>query len=141
MQAGMTVGSVQTVAVPGGTDLWLHFNAGFAQTEQTSEKERTADVRLAFDPDPAAHHLHQARADGQAQASASVLARGRAVRLAERLEDEALLLERNADAGIFHRELQKQLIGAESIHCEFYLNTSLIGELHRVADQVQQNLA
>jgi len=38
-------------------------------------------------------------ADGQAQAGAAVLAAGAAVRLLERLEDDLLLVRRDADAG------------------------------------------
>ena len=42
----------------------------------------------------------QLAADGQAQAGAAVLAAGAAVGLLERLEDDLLLVRRNADAGV-----------------------------------------
>jgi len=44
-------------------------------------------------------------ADGEAEAGAAVLACRAGVRLLERLEDDALLLERDADAGIADGEL------------------------------------
>ena len=46
---------------------------------------------VALDPDPPAHHRDQLRRDRQAQARAAVLARRRAVRLGERLEDRPCL--------------------------------------------------
>ena len=53
-----------------------------------------------------AHQGHQPGGDGQAQAGAAVLPRGRGVRLLEGLEDPLLLVGRDADAGVAHREAQ-----------------------------------
>ncbi len=53
-----------------------------------------AVAHVALHPDPAAHHLHQSRGDGQAQPGAAELARRGAVRLRESLEDELLLFRR-----------------------------------------------
>src|SRR6266404_3224773 len=47
--------------------------------------------------------------DGEAQSGAAVLAARAAVRLLERLEDDLLLLERDADAGIGDREGEDRL--------------------------------
>ena len=60
-------------------------------------------ARRALDPEPAAHHRDQPRRDRQPEAGAAVLARGRAVGLGEGLEDQLLLLGRDADAGVAHR--------------------------------------
>ena len=48
--------------------------------------------------------LGQLAADRQAQAGAAVLAAGARVGLLERLEDDLLLLGRDADAGVGHLE-------------------------------------
>ncbi len=50
--------------------------------------------------DFAAEQAGQLAADGEAEAGAAVFAAGRGIGLLERLEDDLLLLQRNADAGI-----------------------------------------
>ena len=52
----------------------------------------------------AAEQAGQLAADGEAEAGAAVLAAGAGVGLLERLEDDALLLGRDADAGVRHLE-------------------------------------
>ena len=59
-----------------------------------------------FDPDRASHQFRQLLADRQAQPGAAVLARGAGVGLRERLEEAALALFIQPDAGIAHGELQ-----------------------------------
>ena len=54
--------------------------------------------------DFAAEQHGQFAADGEAQAGAAVLARGAGVGLLEGLEDEPLLLRRDADAGVLDGE-------------------------------------
>ena len=51
-------------------------------------------------PDFAAEQARNFAADRQAQAGAAVFAAGAAVGLLERLEDDLLLLRRDADAGV-----------------------------------------
>ena len=48
----------------------------------------------------AAEKVRQFAADGETEAGAAVFAAGGRVRLLERFEDELLLLQRNADAGV-----------------------------------------
>ena len=67
------------------------------------EMERAAAF-AALDPDQAAEYPDQVPADRQAQAGSAELARGRSVRLAERLEDDRVLLRRDADARIAARQ-------------------------------------
>ena len=50
--------------------------------------------------DFAAEQVGQFAADGEAQAGSAVLAAGAGIGLLEGLEDDALFLRRNADAGI-----------------------------------------
>ena len=52
------------------------------------------------------HLLDQLRGDRQAEPGAAVVARRRAIRLRERLEDQRLLFRRDADAGVRDREVQ-----------------------------------
>jgi hypothetical protein len=59
--------------------------------------------------DLAAEQPGDLAADGQPQAGPPVLAAGAAVGLLEGLEDDLLLLEGDADAGIRHREGQHRL--------------------------------
>jgi hypothetical protein len=66
--------------------------------------EGAADAGRADEPDLAAEQPRQLAADREAEAGAAVLARGRAVGLLERLEDDLLLVGRDADAGVRDRE-------------------------------------
>ncbi len=74
--------------------------------------KRAALTNFALDPDPAAHQLDELRRDCQTQPRAAVLARRRAVRLRECLEDHTLLFGRNADAGVTHGEMQHTGVSA-----------------------------
>src|SRR5205807_9033100 len=64
------------------------------------QRKRGADAFLARHADLAAQQARDLAADGEAEAGAAVLAGGRGVGLLERLEDDALLLLGDADAGI-----------------------------------------
>src|SRR6185369_5130165 len=70
------------------------------------QREGRALRRRADKADLTAEQTRELAADGQAQASAAVLARGRSVGLLEGLEDDLLLVARDADAGVRHREGQ-----------------------------------
>src|SRR5947207_1073816 len=61
------------------------------------EREGAAFARRATETNLAAEQSRQFAADRKTQARAAVLAAGRAVRLLERLEDNLLLLRRNAN--------------------------------------------
>ena len=62
--------------------------------------EAAAAMRLALDPDVAAHQRDELCRNRESQPRAAVPARRRPVRLCERLEDRVLLLPGDADAGI-----------------------------------------
>ena len=64
------------------------------------QRERAAGAGRALQRDLAAQQAGELAADREAQPGAAVLAAGARVRLLERLEDELLLLRRNADARI-----------------------------------------
>ena len=64
---------------------------------------------VALDPDLSAQQLGQAFADGQAQPGAAVVASGGGIHLLERFEQAALPVQRDADAGVAHGEMQQPL--------------------------------
>ena len=107
------------------------------------EAERAPAPRhaLALDPHGAAHELAEPAADGEAEARAAEAPRRRAVDLAERLEEPALPLLGNTHAGVAHGEFEaeppvvRRPVGAHAHH-----DLAAIGELHRVADEVQEDL-
>ena len=72
----------------------------FLLLEAAGEREGRAGAGRGFDADAAAHHFHQLLADGEAQARAAVLARGRSVGLRELVEDAGLRFGADADAGV-----------------------------------------
>jgi hypothetical protein len=108
--------------------------------EVGGKAEGGADARRAGDADLAAHELHQALADRQAEAGAAVLAGGRVVGLFEAVEQAAQLFLAQADAGIAD--------AAFDGHAAFHLvklaqpdqDLALLGELHGVAAEVEQDL-
>src|SRR6185295_6330631 len=109
--------------------------------EPGSEGESAADCGLRLDPNSAAHQLDQTPRDREPEAGAAVLAGGRSVGLAERLEQPRRLLARHADPGVgdFDPELHflTGALGATDAHAD----PSVLGELDRVAQQVGQDLA
>ncbi len=105
------------------------------------ENEGAAHAGLALQPDLAAHQLHQAPADGQPETGAAVFAGGGHVRLGERLEQLAGLLLGHADAGVAHGELQLHLVAGLFEQFDLEPDLALLGELHRVVDQVGEDLA
>ena len=117
-----------------------------AAPKRRREDERRADARRALERQVAAHHAGEAAADREAEARAAVLARGRAVGLAEGLEQPPLLLRRDADAGVAHADAQAAPVrrtgpsplGRPRLHPHHHL--ALRRELERVADQVRQHL-
>ena len=103
---------------------------------------------LALDPDPAAHQLDQLAGDGQAQPGAAVLARRRAVRLGERLEDRLAACPAGCrcrcrgprSAGAASRDRNRsRTSSARPLHDRTTTSPAL-GELDGVADQVDQHL-
>ena len=98
----------------------------------------------------AAQQIGQFAADGQTEPGAAVLAAGACVGLLERLEDDALFLGRNTDAGISHLEgddgcrrrsksgdrRSSRRIGKRHRKA----NAALLGKLERVGEQVLEHL-
>src|ERR1700719_3872636 len=70
------------------------------------EGEGAAPAGRAVHGDSSTHQGDQPGSDGQSQAGAAVLARGRGVLLLEGPENSLLLLGRDADAGVAHGEAE-----------------------------------
>src|SRR2546421_7951420 len=78
--------------------------------EARREGEGAAPARRAVHGDRPAHKGDQPGSNGQAQAGAAVLARGGGVLLLEGPEDAILLLGRDANAGVAHREAEADFL-------------------------------
>src|SRR5205807_2265156 len=109
------------------------------------EREGTPLAGAAHQPDLAAEQARQLAADGQAEAGAAVLAARAAVGLLERLEDDLLLVRRDADARIRYGEgednrspVQLLITHAPAPFCGLDAESNLSGmrELERVGQQV-----
>ena len=112
------------------------------------QRERAADAGGAAQLDLAPEEVGQLAADGQPQAGAAELAAGAGVGLLERLEDDALLLGRDADARIRHLEgddaalAQHRVAGgpAAGRRRDGEPHAAVRGELEGVREQVLQHL-
>src|SRR5471032_1779032 len=85
---------------------------GRLRLQRDREIETAAGAGRAVDGDDAAHGLHQLLRNGQPQAGAAVQAGGAGVGLGKGVEQSGLLGQADADARIFHRELQPQWLAA-----------------------------
>ena len=94
---------------------------------------------VPLDPDLTAHELDELPCDRQPQAGAAV-APGHRASTCENGWKEPVLVRRDADAGVAHREGsgpgRAQRLNRDPPH-----DLALGRELHGVADQVQQHLA
>src|SRR6185437_3042339 len=120
---------------------------------QVEGEDRAAPERGTHG-DVAAEQVRDLPADGKAESGAAVLAADRAVRLLEGLEDDAQLLLGDADPGVRDGERDRSLRrggraglaldhGAERdgvLHGDPQFDRALLGELHRVGQQVAQDL-
>src|SRR6266536_5477351 len=94
------------------------------------EIERRSLACLGFDPNAPAVHLDDALGDRQAEASAALLARDRAVGLLELLEDLDLIGRGYTGSSVAHRDRERPVRRRCSDR-----DLALVGELDRVADQ------
>jgi hypothetical protein len=113
------------------------------------QREGAAAARRAAQLDLAAEQLRQFAADGEAEAGTAVFSAGAGIGLLERLEDDLLLFERNADAGVGHleRDHARRLLehgmlrvpaGPRGDHA--HPDATLGGELESIGQQVLQHL-
>jgi hypothetical protein len=105
------------------------------------DPEGAAEAERAFDPDAPAHQADELLRDGGAESRAAEAARGGLVCLGEAVEDLALRLGRDADAGVADRELEAHHRVGLGLHRHVHRHAAPLGELHRVAGEVDQHLA
>src|SRR6185436_7900075 len=100
------------------------------------EREGAALARRALDADLAAEQPRELAADGEPEPGAAVLPAGSAVGLLKGLEDEPLLLRRDADAGVDDGEGDALAPGGGDVERD----PALLGELEGVGEQVLKHL-
>ena len=125
----------------------MHGRAGIC--ERQVKREGAALARRAAQLDFAAEQVGQFAADGEAEPGAAVFAAGAGVGLLECLEDDLLLLGRDADAGIGHLErddgrrlAEDGMVGVQPPAAARHLERTppLLGELEGVRQQVLEHL-
>jgi hypothetical protein len=92
----------------------------------------------ALDANAASHTLDDQARDRKPQPGAQECARRAAVGLLELVKDSLLLIGRNANAGVAHRDDDRIGLGAALDHDR---NPALVGELDGVAGEIEQHLA
>ena len=86
----------------------LRLRSCFGPPKSRREVESAPLARLALHPDPSLHHGYQARRNRQSQAGAAEPPGGGTICLRKSLEDNLLLLPRNADPGVTDREVESE---------------------------------
>ena len=94
----------------------------------------------ALYPDPSAHQLAQAFADGKAEAGAAVLAGSRGVQLGERLKQGLEPVARDADSGVLHRQMEFPPVFGNPTGGDPNEDAASVGELEAVGQQIDQDL-
>src|SRR5579859_231070 len=87
----------------------------------------------AIHPDPPAHHLHQASADGEAETRPSILTGHRAIGLRKSGKYFFLYFLWYPDASIFHSEVKEHASFGGKRGCNGYQNLAALGEFNCIA--------
>ncbi|NYH16697.1 hypothetical protein GGD41_003925 [Paraburkholderia bryophila] len=104
--------------------------------DRQPQREHTALTDFAGHGDPAAQQTREFTRDRQPKTATAVLSAGGTVGLLERFEDHLQLVRRNANAGIAHVDTQQVVRRRRDRQRHF----APLGELHRVRQQIAQNL-
>ena len=104
--------------------------------ETNGDDEGGTPARLAHQLDATLHGLGETAHDGEAEAGAAEAARGRAVGLHEGLEQAALLLVVEADAGVGDPDAER----LAACRLERQPHRAGLGELDGVAQEIEQDL-
>ena len=102
------------------------------------EREGRSLAHDALQPERVAHLGQQGATERQTQPRAAVAARSAGIRLPERLEDRRLPLGGHADTRVDHLDRPRRSVGAVGGHVD--RDGAFLGELDRVADEVDQDL-
>src|SRR5260221_13121141 len=109
--------------------------------EFSREMETAAAAGFTLEPDATADHSYQARRDRQPQSRSAEAARGGAIRLRERMEDDFVLILGNTDARVHDRELQLDRLRRDGNPTDTHADLAPFREFDGVADQIDQDLA
>ncbi len=112
-----------------------HGSQGLAHGQRQTDRERGAHPQGAAHADAAAHQLDQLPRDGGAKTCATELPRGGRIGLCKGVEDALQMLRGDADAGVLHLDHQRAVVVVQPQQ-----HMAALGELERVAQQVQQHL-
>ena len=109
--------------------------------ESRREPELRPAPLLADQADPATHQLGQLLRDREPQPGAAVPARGRGVGLRELLEQRLLVLGRDADARVLHRDVQQDVVLRLRRETDPHGDLAVVGELEGIAGEIGEHLA
>ncbi len=109
--------------------------------ERNLKPEQGTHALLRAHPDTATHQLDQAFADRQAESRTAVFPGRRRIGLGERLKKLARRRRRHTHTRVTHHEKQIDDTSPGTLVDHLDTDTTFIGELDRIADQVDQYLA
>ena len=107
------------------------------------DDEFGAASKLTVHFDGTVHLFDQAAADRQAEAGSvsMVLQSPVFLGLLEHLKNTCLVFRCNSTAGVDYTEGQRAVLRCFALEANFDGNRALFGELHRIADQIEEDLA
>ena len=118
----------------------IRVDGAIRQWQPDGKTEARTTTELAVHFYNTTHQLNQLLGNGQAQPGAAVFAGGGAVGLLEGLEQPALLVRREADAGVVHRHAQARPAAIGQHAPRLQAHAAAFGELDRVVGVVDQDL-
>jgi len=95
---------------------------------------------LALYVDRSPHQLGQTLRDGEPQSRSSESTRRRSVRLREWVEDRGVFFFRYPDSRVAYAERHRHPLGVDALAVHTHDHFARLGELHRVADQIDHDL-
>ena len=120
----------------------FRFALGGAGIERESgcAMKRAAAPQVAVHPNTAVHQVDQSRRNRQPQPRAAESPRHRVVGLLEGIEDRGMLVRRDADARVADGEMDEHVLLRFFLDGDLQRDFPLLGELDRVAEQVDHHL-
>ena len=112
----------------------------FRDSEMDCEMESTAAAQFAVNPDLPSHHFHQTRDNPKSEPRSPVEPCGGTVCLSEGGENFGLLVFRDSNAGVTHREMQLYFLGQIPEFFNQQKDFSVFCEFQSVTNQVNQDL-
>src|SRR5580704_3332143 len=102
--------------------------------------ESASGAGCALDPDASAHGFDQAGRDSETESGAAEFPGHRIVRLRETFEDGLMFLGWNAHTCVCYREMECNFLSRIFRSLDAERNLTLRRELHRIANQVEDDL-